>query len=836
MGLDPDAIRRTYEATRGLGRTAVRDRLVRQVESGSASSTPPGAKLVAQAATGMEKDLREWRKDVEANAGSSQKAGLEALDDFGALRACSFASMFLVDYLSSSRRAGTTETMARTHLAKALEDERQFMAIQAALPDTYRWAKKSIETGKDGKRHARAFARRHVDRLSPDQHSTLDRLGAEVLAKLLISAAIRSGFVESVKDAVPIKGKRQTRAVLRLAPEVRAWLTDSLSKVPQVLPARLPVAHPPVAWSSEGGGGLWPGLAPQMPFVTGANVKWSREDMASCPAVVDAVNAVQSVAWRLNPFVREAVKTALARGWRDVDLPESVGDEPTPPETQFNPKDPEWSAFLDSRRRWREDEHESFLARTRLARILSVVHLIEREYPEGRFWFVHQVDWRGRVYASTNALSPQGTDLEKSLLLFDKGTPLGPDGLESLFFVAANAWGQGVDKQPIADRKAWGRENLERIMASGEDAGDPFWRDADEPWAFLSIAREIYLAVSSGDPASFESRLPVRVDATCSGMQVLSLALRDEEGARATNCLPGQVPSDLYREVAAKFQQRLEGYATRRGERARWASGFLKFAFKYMYPDGRLGRDLTKKAAMTYVYGAKTHSVQAELSAKYHAKVRHLDLPDGERPFGKRTYPALHWLAYQLLAAVGDVVKRGAEAMRWIQEVADIASDADVHLEWTSPLGFPVRQSYVGRKEKRFIFGSLGGRRAKGTWYDRDETKLEKEASKNGSVPNWVHSLDAAALHMAVLNMRDRTPGDLILTVIHDSFATTAAKLPELQAALRDAYVSVFSGDVLAAFEAEILSALPEGTELPQRPRRGDLNVEVIRDSELLFS
>jgi DNA-directed RNA polymerase len=46
-----------------------------------------------------------------------------------------------------------------------------------------------------------------------------------------------------------------------------------------------------------------------------------------------------------------------------------------------------------------------------------------REYQ--RFYFVHTMDFRGRVYPVSDHLSPQGSDLTRALLQFADGCPLG---------------------------------------------------------------------------------------------------------------------------------------------------------------------------------------------------------------------------------------------------------------------------------------------------------------------------------------------------------------------------------------------------------------------------
>ena len=88
--------------------------------------------------------------------------------------------------------------------------------------------------------------------------------------------------------------------------------------------------------------------------------------------------------------------------------------------------------------------------------------------------------------------------------------------------------------------------------------------------------------------------LPIAVDATCSGVQILSGLARDASAARLVNVLPGPKPEDAYLVVANKampnIPERLRPYTSRK---------------------------TTKRTVMTLPYNSKPHSNRQYIREAY---------------------------------------------------------------------------------------------------------------------------------------------------------------------------------------------------------------------------
>ena len=76
------------------------------------------------------------------------------------------------------------------------------------------------------------------------------------------------------------------------------------------------------------------------------------------------------------------------------------------------------------------------------------------------------------------------------------------------------------------------------------------------------------------------------MDATCSGLQVLSILMRDENTAKKVNVLPSEKPQDIYSAVAEKVKAEVElkasqGYL----EANRWLVWYYKEDCEAKYYD-----------------------------------------------------------------------------------------------------------------------------------------------------------------------------------------------------------------------------------------------------------
>ena len=221
---------------------------------------------------------------------------------------------------------------------------------------------------------------------------------------------------------------------------------------------------------------------------------------------------------------------------------------------------------------------------------------------------------------------------------------------------------------------------------------------------------------------------------------------------------------------------------------------------------------------MTFAYGSKTFGMARQLSESLDTE----DDPD----LGKRC----RYLATTIWTALETTVVAAFGAMEWLAQCAEAVAPIDGVIEWTVPItGFPVRQEYWNDK-RHMVKTVLAGQALRlSTYRATKEPLLHKH--KNSIAPNFIHSLDAAALMMTVV--KASAEGVESFGMVHDCYATHACDVPALAVATREAFITLYDGvDVVGQLHKEFSLV----AEVPPPPPQGDLDIQVVRDSRYFFS
>lgn len=389
---------------------------------------------------------------------------------------------------------------------------------------------------------------------------------------------------------------------------------------------------------------------------------------------------------------------------------------------------------------------------------------VAREFArnDDAIYFPHNLDFRGRAYPMHPHLNHLGNDVCRGLLTFGDPLELGKEGYGWLLVQVANSFGKGADKLPLEERKAFAEERLGALLATADDpwgdeprkwkkvaksaalggrrkkkftqfGGDPvelgarWWLEADAPWQLLATAKELRDAHRTypGEPWRFASRLPVRVDGTCNGLQHYAALGRDEDGGRAVNLLPSDRPSDVYSDVAAVVRRRVvsdasdPSVAANDPKRARAARLLLVAG---------VDRALVKQTVMTSVYGVTYVGAREQVTARLRergffrgsdrvaaalagdaggvrddaaaapspvqpspSKEQHPAFDDRQ---GDACYEAAAYGAHVTFDALAELFGGARAIMQWLGECAALVAARDRAMAWTTPLGFPVAQPY----------------------------------------------------------------------------------------------------------------------------------------------
>ncbi|SCV72946.1 BQ2448_6871 [Microbotryum intermedium] len=540
--------------------------------------------------------------------------------------------------------------------------------------------------------------------------------------------------------------------------------------------------------------------------------------------VFTGLDVLGSVSWVINRPIFDIVSTVWNTGEALGDIP-AAGmlnlpidvEKPTGLETDLR-------ALDTYRRRIKKVLHERRAAHSNRCDINYKLE-IARAFLGEKFYFPHNLDFRGRAYPIPPNLSHIGDDMCRGLLMFGEAKPLGDRGLRWLKIHLANTF--GYDKASFDEREAFAMEHLDDIYDSADTPlkGKRWWLKAEDPWQCLATCMELAKALRSPNPTDYECALPIHQDGTCNGLQHYAALGGDLKGAEQVNLDGGDRPADVYSAVANSVNEVIERDAAQGLEQA-------------LILQGKVSRKVVKQTVMTTVYGVTfigaKNQIERQLKDRGDISAEHL-------------YACSVYLGKLVLASISDVFKGATAIQEWLSRSARLisksippgrlsaalqpdlplrrgrpykaaqaltaaaAADPSKEIEvpsripkelmtsvvWTTPLGLPVVQPY--RKDrKRQVTTALQ------TVFISDPAipaEVDARAQATAFPPNFIHSLDATHMMMTALASKDK----IAFASVHDSYWTHACSVDEMSVMLREAFIELHSQDILGKLRQEFL-------------------------------
>ncbi|APU00310.1 RNA polymerase [Ralstonia phage RS-PII-1] len=634
------------------------------------------------------------------------------------------------------------------------------------------------------------------------------------------------GMVDVTLERVVKGGKPQTEYVMYLNADLARLVSETRESVAMAMPLFQPCVEPPIDWTALNRGGFHTARL-QRHLPTCVNLARSNREarrlvaQADLSKVMRGINALQRVRWQVNPDMVAAIREIGTRMNLDEIVAQEIEDKPEPPEwltgdmtkEQMTPEQVEkFKEWKQAMRGWYERRK---LNGVKWGRMVGAMGMASRFGPEHGYkpiHFVYQADFRGRLYAMTNGISPQGSDLQKSLLRFYDGKPLGtPDAVK--WFKVGGASKFGYDKDTFEGRVAWIDARREQIIECAKfPTNGGLWLEADKPLQFLAWCIEYARWQEQGD--AFVSHLPIGFDGSCNGLQHFSAMLRDPVGGKAVNLVDGDKPNDIYAQVAGVTLERLTGLNP---------EGLTDKERKYReaWLAHGINRKLVKRSVMTLPYGSTRYSCADFIVDDYlrHGLVPALD-PTEYRD-------AATFLSHHVWESIGKVVVAARSAMDWLQKCSSIVlKDAGSQIAWTSPSGFPVIQVYDAVEVTQVRSLLMGGTVKIKIGRHGDEPDSNKH--KNGIAPNFVHSMDAA--HLVLTTIACEEAGIDSLAMIHDDYGTHAADAQRLYELIRETFVRMYEQhDPINDFASRFAG-------LPVPPQTGPLGIRSVLESRFFFA
>lgn len=614
-------------------------------------------------------------------------------------------------------------------------------------------------------------------------------------------------------------------------------------------PVYQPRTTPPVEWT-----GFWARVAEDDRTVgntsllrTGfkdvtAAARHAMRDGSMAPTVA-AVNALQSVPFKINTWIMEVIKTCAERGIKVAGLPAPKALE-VPSKLSLD----EFKALPVEVRKLRSKTRKGAKKanRSRAGDIVSLkmdMKVAERLAASPQFYTPMNMDWRGRVYSMTH-FNFQREDRVRALFLFANGEPIGEEGIYWLKVHVANCGAfEKVDKKPLEDRIAWVDANMEQIETWVVDPiNNTGWTEADSPFLFLASCSELYAAVSQGP--EYVTHIPVIFDGSCSGLQHLAAMTRAPEGCHV-NLTDNEKPADVYQLVADIARARIEADLESdelfgKDDGARPIKKLAALALAY-----GVDRKLVKRNVMTFAYSSKEFGM-SEQHFEDTMEPLELKLLKGdisEHPFGDEEIEwriASRYLAKRTLEAIKTVVSLPADAMAFMQSLAKALAHEGKPLRWVTPAGLPCINRYHERTTERVNLW-LNDKGVKSNIRMTVATGYEKPIAKDkaaaGISPNLVHSMDAA--HLLLTVVASVNEGITDIATVHDSFGCLPSRATRFNQIIREVFLRMYTdhdvlAELLASARADLTPANHE--KLPELPEKGALNLTEIINAKYAFA
>jgi DNA-directed RNA polymerase len=417
------------------------------------------------------------------------------------------------------------------------------------------------------------------------------------------------------------------------------------------------------------------------------------------------------------------------------------------------------------------------------------------------FYLSLQTDWRGRIYTQSFYVNYQGSDLSRALIQFYDGEKLDEIGLNYLFIYAANNHNENsISKLDYNSRIQWVKNNLKYICSLNKE----FILQAENPFVFLACCLAIKQYFENKDSII---KLPILLDATCSGVQHFAGLLLDYDIAKEVNLTDPMenknlAPTDYYSKLLIDINEKINQCGLNDPKFANLST--LK-----------LTRKMVKKSIMTKNYNVRAITMGEQVRSSMD-KINHYNTENSEK-IDKTTYLAPTIDGNFIELSYNDTVKIGMiindqifirypnlkVLYDYLLAMVRVFNKVNIPISWTVPHGLNITQSYSKFRDVSVKLNIAGGRQKK-VVYLEPLNEMDNLKQSNAFLPNVIHSLDAAHL-VNIVNVF--TSPEILgpILSIHDCFGSLPNHMFKLSRIIIEEFVKIYgNNDYLNSFHKEM--------------------------------
>ena len=426
-----------------------------------------------------------------------------------------------------------------------------------------------------------------------------------------------------------------------------------------------------------------------------------------------------------------------------------------------------------------------------------------------------------RTYADTTALQWQGDDVNRALMMFDRGAKLGTTGEADFARNFMNV--AGFDKLPMETRiKLFNKIDEDLLLRTAKDPIKNDWWYTQTDWLESGIIKnldgidgrdlaDIRKLIAKANPADegafqmlamikersemikfvrsgkkiddFVSHLPSQRDGTTNVLQHFAGISRDQSIATAVNMVPQRGVADAY----IQLREHLELLASKlpAGDR-------LKRLIEIPELSPAKRRKSVKKGLMTTQYNAGRKTIGESYFEALEGVDELLKTATSSeiRAIGKQIMDAS-----EKLFPEATKVRKTLNAMAEAHEIAGKSA-----IEVKTGMGFPFRQSYQKSTTRQIELVDSSGKVMKiDVKVILDDIDFAKQ--NRAFAPNIIHMMDATHKSMVVEALKKAGIRDF--SMIHDSFGTNFGDMNLLLKETKKAFLEMYKGKNFVQFLAE---------------------------------
>ncbi len=728
-------------------------RLMKNIELEKESNNDYARAIMSHGITDLTKHINDFIERSNKGVAGRKATAVEILNQFPDIDVVSFIVFKVVLDGASHIRTLTNVAIA---VGSQLEDELRFTYYQKT--DSYLY--KNLEEHLKDTHHSK-YRKTVVMQHYRKQGHIFKKL--EKQAKLRLGLLMIDLMINKI-GLIKLSNNGKSKKYIQLTDSAVEWINNQKLNKHIALPIYLPLVIKPKRWTDPFNGGYHTEKF-NLKIVKTNNKKHLNKIKKQNPThLYKAVNGLQETGFTVNKKVLDVALELFESG---VEVGCLMSAEPIP----LPPKPFDIATNEIARKKWRHEAAKihDINAHNVAKRLQTLCILNTAEKFEGtKFYHCWQADFRGRLYARTGNLNPQGNDLAKALHLFAKGDELSFDNY---------GWYKLYGSK-LAGLTGYFQASMEFDSECCKIAQDPLehidlWATQEKPFQYLAFCFdycEFLCKVKSRKPhphtENYISHLPIHLDGSNNAYQHIASLCKDNKLAKAVNLTQTTFidevwnyddsdKQDLYTEVLEQLM-------------INFKSIFLsnnQIVKDWLRED--INRAVIKKPILMIPYGGTDFGI-----------INYLERLGWREP---KTQSHYRFLALHIRMALNQISPSCEYVMNYLREKAVTS--------WVSPSGFYVQQEYKKQVGKR-VETKLGTNRI--VLRIKEETDVpDKKKLRSSISANYIHSLDAANVHLAISKSLDKGLKQFI--TVHDSFATTGADIDKFIKIVRESFVDLYT-------------------------------------------